>query len=123
MSDRADDVALDRSLGALLGLAIGDALGAPVEGRERDSYARLVDFAAGGTHDLDLGEWTDDTAMAICLAESLLAHGDLVERDLLERFLRWHRLGENGCRGRATGISARTRRILEEFERSGALDV
>ncbi len=114
---------LDRSLGALLGLAVGDALGAPVEGRERDSYARLADFTAGGTHGLGAGEWTDDTAMAICLAESLLARGELDERDLMERFLRWHRLGENSCGGRAAGISQTTRRVLEDFERSGALDV
>jgi ADP-ribosyl-[dinitrogen reductase] hydrolase len=123
MFDLPDDMALDRSLGALLGLAVGDALGAPVEGRDRDSYARFADFAAGGTHGLGLGEWTDDTAMAICLAESLLAHGGLDERDLLERFLRWYRLGENGCRGRAIGISVKTRRILEAFERSGALEM
>jgi ADP-ribosylglycohydrolase len=123
MSDVPDDVALDRSVGALLGLAIGDALGAPVEGQDRDSYARFADFTAGGTHGLSLGEWTDDTAMAVCLAESLLAHDGLDERDLLDRFLRWYRLGENGCRGRAIGISAKTQRILEDFERRGTLDM
>jgi ADP-ribosyl-[dinitrogen reductase] hydrolase len=123
MVDVRDDVALDRSLGALLGLAIGDALGAPVEGRERDSYPRFADFAAGGTNGLAAGEWTDDTAMAICLAESLLALGGLDERDLLERFLRWYRLGENSCGGKAIGISVRTRRTLEDFERVGSLDV
>jgi ADP-ribosyl-[dinitrogen reductase] hydrolase len=122
LPDIPDDVALDRSLGALLGLAVGDALGAPVEGRDRDSYPRLADFTPGGTHGLAIGEWTDDTAMALCLAESLLARGDLDERDLLERFLRWYRLGENGCGGRAIGISAKTRGLLEEFERSQALD-
>lgn len=122
MLDVPDDVALDRSFGALLGLAIGDALGAPVEGRDRDSYPRFADFAAGGTHGLAIGEWTDDTAMAICLAESLLAQGEVDERDLLERFLRWYRLGENGCGGRAVGISAKTRGLLEEFERGRALD-
>src|SRR5260221_2535002 len=114
---------LDRSLGALLGLAVGDALGASVEGRERDSYARLADFAAGGTHGLGAGEWTDDTAMAICLAESLLARGGLDERDLMERFLRWHRLGENCCGGRGAGISTTTRRGPGGFARSGALHV
>jgi ADP-ribosyl-[dinitrogen reductase] hydrolase len=123
MVDVRDDVALDRSLGALLGLAIGDALGAPVEGRERDSYPRFADFAAGGTNGLAAGEWTDDTAMAICLAESLLALGGLNERDLLERCLRWYRLGENSCGGKAIGISVRTRRTLEDFERVGSLDV
>jgi ADP-ribosyl-[dinitrogen reductase] hydrolase len=122
MLDIVDDGALDRSLGAFLGLAVGDALGAPVEGHERDSYARFIDFAGGGTHGLGPGEWTDDTAMALCLAESLLARGALDERDLLERFLRWYRLGENGCGGCGTGISSKTRGLLEEFERSGTLD-
>jgi ADP-ribosyl-[dinitrogen reductase] hydrolase len=112
------DAELDRSCGALLGLAVGDALGAPVEGRARGSYPRLVDYLAGGTHDLAAGEWTDDTALAICLAESLLARGRLDERDALERFLRWYRAGENGCGGRTIGISERTRRTLEDFERS-----
>jgi ADP-ribosyl-[dinitrogen reductase] hydrolase len=123
MLDATDDVALDRSLGAFLGLAIGDALGALVEGQERDSYARIVDFAGGGTHGLGPGEWTDDTAMALCLAESLLAQDGLDERDLLERFLRWYRLGENGCGGCGTGISVKTRGLLEAFERSRTLDV
>lgn len=113
---------LDRSIAALLGLAIGDALGAPVEGRERDDYPRMRDFAAGGTHGLAAGEWTDDTAMAICLAESLVAQGGMDERDLLARFLRWHRLGENACGGRAVGISSATRRVLEAFESTGRLD-
>src|SRR2546423_12547022 len=116
MLDATDDVALDRSLGAFLGLAIGDALGASVEGHERDSYARLADFAAGGAHGLRPGEWTDDTAMALCLAESLLARDGVDDRDLLERFLRWYRFGENGCGGCGTGISATTRGLLEAFE-------
>src|SRR5262245_29649866 len=112
------DPELDRSCGALLGLAVGDALGAPVEGRARDSYPRLADYVAGGTHALAAGEWTVDAALAICLAESLLARGGLDERDALERFLRWYRAGENGCGGRTIGISERTRRTLEDFERS-----
>jgi ADP-ribosyl-[dinitrogen reductase] hydrolase len=60
--------------------------------------------------------------MAICLAESLLACGALDERDVLDRFVRWHRLGDNACRGRAAGVSRTTRMTLEEFERTGRLD-
>jgi ADP-ribosyl-[dinitrogen reductase] hydrolase len=123
MLDARGDVALDRSLGAFLGLAIGDALGAAVEGHERDSYARLVDFAAGGPHGLQPGEWTDDTAMALCIAEALLARDGIDERDLLERFLRWYRSGENGCGGCGSGISLKTRGLLEAFERCRTLDV
>ena len=113
---------LDRSTGALLGLAVGDALGAPYEGLGRGSYPPVSEYAAGGVHGLGAGGWTDDTAMAICLAESLLARGGVEERDLLERFLRWYRTGENSCTGVAIGISRKTRAALEGFERSGRAD-
>jgi ADP-ribosyl-[dinitrogen reductase] hydrolase len=113
------DAALDRSIGALLGLAVGDALGAPVEGRQRDSFPLVVDFAASELHGLAPGEWTDDTAMAICLAEALLERGRIEPADLLGRFLRWHRFGENSCGGRAAGVSPTTRGTLETFERTG----
>ncbi len=116
------DPFLDRSIGALLGLAIGDALGAPFEGRGRDSYARVSDYASGGVHGIARGAWTDDTAMAICLAESLLAEGRVDEPDLLARFLRWYRHGENSATGLAIGISEKTRATLEMFERSGRID-
>jgi ADP-ribosyl-[dinitrogen reductase] hydrolase len=115
------DATLDRSVAALLGLAIGDALGAPVEGEPRDSYPPIRDFRAGGPHGLAAGEWTDDTAMAICLAESLLARGGVDGRDLMARFLRWYRDGENACTGRAVGISAKTRLTIETFAQSGRL--
>src|SRR5690348_6812565 len=72
-SDVVTDATLDRSIGAFLGLAIGDALGAPVEGRSRDSYPCLRDYTPSVVHGLEAGEWTDDTAMALCLAQSLLA--------------------------------------------------
>jgi len=116
------DPMLDRSIGALLGLAVGDALGAPFEGLDRDSYPRALDFAAGGMHGIEPGAWTDDTAMAICLAESLLAERRIEERDLLERFLRWYRAGENSASGRAIGVSPKTRATLEAFERSRRID-
>ena len=116
------ELLLDRSMGALLGLAVGDALGAPYEGLDRGSYPRVSDYAEGGVRDLPAGGWTDDTAMAICLAESLLARGGVDERDLLERFLRWYRAGENSCTGVAVGISRKTRAVLEGFERTGRVD-
>ena len=63
---------IDRYRGALLGLAAGDALGTTVEFRPPGTFDPLTDIVGGGPFDLAAGEWTDDTSMALCLAESLL---------------------------------------------------
>lgn len=72
--------AADRLRGALLGLALGDAAGAA---------------ARGGP----AGEWTQHTALALCLAESLLDTGHCDARDQMERYLRWLRDGYLSVRG------------------------
>ncbi len=59
------------AFGALLGLAVGDALGAPLGFTRRDSKPKVVDLIGGGPFSLEPGEWTDDTSMALCLADSL----------------------------------------------------
>lgn len=112
---------VDRGTGALVGLAVGDALGAPVEFQPRGSFAPVDAMRAGGRFRLPAGAWTDDTAMALCLAESLLAHPDLDEADLLQRFRRWAELGENTSTGIAVGIGQITLRNLGNFRRTGSL--
>lgn len=62
----------DRYRGALLGLACGDAVGTTVEFQPRGSFQPLSDMIGGGPFQLKPGQWTDDTSMALCLAESLL---------------------------------------------------
>lgn len=81
---------LDQVEGCLLGLALGDALGAPCEGGllER-TFWRVIGRTRGGEM-----RWTDDTQMSIDLAESLLARGSLGPDDLARRFAasyRWSR--------------------------------
>ncbi len=111
----------DRALGALLGLAVGDALGTTIEFSRRDSYPPVVDMTGGGPFGLKPGEWTDDTSMALCLADSLVANGgDLDPVDLASRFLRWWRQGENSVTGRCFDIGNATRAALAAFERTGA---
>lgn len=63
----------DRALGCFLGLAVGDAVGTTVEFRPRGSFPPVTDMVGGGPFRLRAGQWTDDTSMALCLAESLLA--------------------------------------------------
>jgi len=62
----------ERYRGALIGLAAGDALGTTLEFKPPGTFARLADMTGGGPFHLKPGEWTDDTSMALCLAESLV---------------------------------------------------
>jgi ADP-ribosyl-[dinitrogen reductase] hydrolase len=112
----------DRAIGALVGLAVGDALGATLEFQARDSYPPLTDMVGGGPFQLAPGEWTDDTSMALCLTDSLISSDGFDKRDLLERFRRWWRGGENSHNGRCFDIGITTRNALLKFERDGSVD-
>lgn len=63
----------DRARGALIGLAVGDALGTTLEFARRDSGPRHTEMSGGGPFRLQPGVWTDDTSMALCLVDTLLA--------------------------------------------------
>lgn len=113
------DAIRDRALGALVGLAVGDAIGTTVEFEQRGSFYPVTDMFGGGPFDLRPGQWTDDTSMALCLADSLIACGGLDERDLLERFCRWFRVGENSVTGHCFDIGNVTATALTHFEQTG----
>jgi ADP-ribosyl-[dinitrogen reductase] hydrolase len=108
-----------RAVGALLGLAIGDAVGTTLEFRARDSFPPLVEMIGGGPFDLKPGQWTDDTSMALALADSLVAFPDLDERDLMARFVRWAEQGEYSCTGECFDIGITVREALARWKRSG----
>lgn len=65
----------DRFLGAIFGLAVGDALGDQVQFLPRDTFPLVTEMVGGGHHRNAPGDWTDDTSMALCLAKSLLTDG------------------------------------------------
>ncbi len=111
----------DRALGALLGLAVGDAVGTALEFCARDSQPRLEDMEGGGPFLLPPGYWTDDTAMALALADSLAASGAIDARDLMDRFVRWRQDGDYSCRGHCFDIGNTTRAALEGYQRTGDL--
>ena len=110
----------DRAIGALLGLAVGDAIGTTLEFAPRDDRATpLTDMVGGGPFGLEPGQWTDDTAMALALADSLTDADDFDELDLLRRFQQWWRKGTYSCTGRCFDIGNATRQALARFERTG----
>lgn len=120
MPSPIDVATFDRAAGALLGLAVGDAVGTTVEFKRRGSFPPVTDMAGGGPFGLQPGEWTDDTSMALCLADSLIAtNGQLDPADLMRRFVRWWRRGENSVTGRCFDIGNATRNALRRFEETG----
>ena len=111
--------ALDRAKGALVGLALGDALGTTLEFSGRDTEPPVTDLVGGGPFRLAAGEWTDDTSMALCLADSLLERGLLDVDDVMERFLRWYEEGHNSVTGECFDIGATTAGALHSFRDTG----
>ncbi|WP_213684973.1 ADP-ribosylglycohydrolase family protein [Roseicyclus sp.] len=111
----------DRIAGSVVGLAVGDALGAPVEFTPRGQFPFVQGYQAGGRFNLPAGAWTDDTAMALCLADSLIANGGFDPADLLQRFCNWAEHGDNTSTGVTVGIGQNTLRALGDYRRTGRL--
>jgi ADP-ribosylglycohydrolase len=101
-----------RFQGALLGLAIGDAVAAATQFRRPGRFAPVGDMLGGGPFDLPRGGWSDDTAMALCLAESLQERNGFDARDQVQRYRRWQQEGHLSATGQCVGITAGTARAL-----------
>lgn len=109
---------VERYRGCLLGLALGDAVGAAVEFSPPGSFEPLTDLVGGGKFRLEPGQWTDDTSMALCLAESLLESGYDV-RDQMQRYRRWMYEGHLSCKPKAFGIGHTVSSALMKYNRTG----
>lgn len=109
----------DRAVGAMIGLAVGDAVGAAIEFQPKPRFAILDDMRDGGPHHLKRGQWTDDTAMALALADSLLHDSALDPNDLMTRFQDWYEQGTYSCTGSCFDIGNTTRSALMRFKRNG----
>jgi ADP-ribosyl-[dinitrogen reductase] hydrolase len=108
----------DRYRGALIGLAVGDALGTTLEFKRPGEFNPIADIVGGGPFHLKPGQWTDDTSMALCLAESLVEKHGFDPVDQLERYVRWYRKGHMSCTGTCFDIGGTTSAGLHAFERT-----
>jgi ADP-ribosyl-[dinitrogen reductase] hydrolase len=108
-----------RCRGALLGLAAGDAVGTTVEFQAPGTFERVTDMVGGGPFRLPVGAWTDDTSMALCLAESLVERHGFDPVDQLQRYVQWYRHGHWSSTGRCFDIGNATRAALHRFEQTG----
>jgi ADP-ribosyl-[dinitrogen reductase] hydrolase len=118
-SKRTREAVLDRGIGCLVGLAVGDALGATLEFKTRDQHPPVTDLVGGGTFNLKPGEWTDDTSMALCLADSIIECNGLNTRDLMERFIRWRDDGENSPTGYCIDVGGTITDAINRYLRTG----
>ncbi len=109
----------DRFRGCLLGLAAGDAVGTTVEFKSRGSFPPVTDMVGGGPFGLQPGEWTDDTSMALCLAESLLHVGGFDAKDQMDRYCKWWRDGHLSSNGQCFDIGNTVMSALQHYEESG----
>ena len=110
----------NRTVGSFIGLAIGDALGASVEFMPRDSFEPVSRMRSGGPWQLKAGQWTDDTIMALCLAESLVNRRSLDHNDVMNKWIAWYRDGYNSPKGYCFDIGATTASSLSHYEKNGS---
>jgi|AGFT01.1.fsa_nt_gi ADP-ribosylglycohydrolase len=119
---------LNRTQGCLMGLAVGDAVGTTLEFKERD-YENITDMVGGGPFQLDPGQWTDDTSMALCLGYALLENYDVNDiqdsikwsEEQLINYVDWYKNGYCSSNGHCFDIGGTTRNALMNYIRDGIL--
>lgn len=111
----------DKARGMLVGLAVGDALGAPVEflPDPSDVYIKEMGEKIEHFHEnyrAPKGVWTDDTEMALCIADSLIVNGGYDSYDIMRRFTAWADEGYRTYDGKpAMDIGAQTANAIGRF--------
>ena len=112
-------VTLDRFRGCLLGLAAGDALGTTLEFETPGTFEEIDDMVGGGPFELQPGQWTDDTSMALCLAASLIEKGGFDATDQMRRYVRWRDEGYMSSTGSCFDIGNTIADALSRFDETG----
>ena len=100
----------------LLGIAIGDALGVPVEFEHRQELEKnpVVGMREYGTHNQPKGTWSDDSSLALCLAESLCNGYNL--NDIVDKFIKWYYDGYCTPYGRVFDVGVTTARAISYLQ-------
>lgn len=104
--------------GALLGLAVCDALGATNEFKPRGSFEPITELVGGGPFDLKPGQWTDDTSMAYAMGQSLLFRQGFDAYDQMTKYLAWRDFGVYSCTGVCFDIGVTVNEALEYFTKT-----
>lgn len=115
----ADQMIFKRHLGSMLGLATADALGTTLEFSTRDSLPYQTEMTGGGPFKLPIGCWTDDTSMALAMAESLVHANGFNPENIMKRFVNWRDWGMYSPTGECFDIGTTVSRALNNYEATG----
>lgn len=110
---------LSQVKGMLVGLATGDAVGTTLEFQPRGSFEPINDMVGGGPFNLKPGQWTDDTSMALCLAQSLIQQKCFSPSDQMQRYCNWYQHGYMSVTGDCFDIGMTVRGALKCFLADG----
>jgi len=111
----------DKAIGCFIGLAVGDALGAPVQSLKPGNFPPVTEMLPNPHFNTPAGYWTDDTSMAICLCESLVECKGFDPQDQLARYLSWLTEGYNSSTDEAFDIGRTTLLSLTNYGKTGDL--
>ena len=109
----------ENAVGMFLGLAIGDSLGAPLEfmpPRQPEDY--VTSYIGGGCHKVSAGEFTDDTSMALAMADAFIIRGHFDPKLIMDNFLKWKNKGEYSPRGYMFDCGLTIYTALEKYEQN-----
>lgn len=114
-----DSDKLNRARGALIGAAIGDALGTTIEFTQPGSFTPITDITGGGPFNLKAGEWTDDCSMMLCLAHSLVRRKSFDLKDQIELYIKWWKEGAFSVTAECFDIGVTVQSALENYLSTG----
>ena len=108
-----DKVLYNRIKGMIYGLVVGDCLGAYLEFTDKDNHEYIKDYKNGGPHNLRAGDWTDDTAMALAVMDSIVCCRGIVDTDdVMDKFCEWFKHGKYSSNGVCFDIGFSTSQAL-----------
>lgn len=103
---------------AIIGLAIGDAMGVPLEFKSRESLqaSPTTEMKGYGSHNVPKGTWSDDTSMTLALIDAINRTGEIVPEDIANNFVRWIEDGEFTADGKVFDVGRTCLMAIRNYE-------
>lgn len=112
-------IVLRKVCDGIIGLAIGDALGVPVEFKSRQEIVKnpVVSMQGYGTHNQPIGTWSDDTSLTLALIDSIVDKNGINYSDIMERFSNWLLYNDYTATGEVFDVGNSTSRAIMNYGR------